>query len=86
MATSDISVKALKHIDSEDADYLISLVRSIPDFPKAGILFRDFMPVLADARGLKLLIDALIAALPVAADEFDVVAGLEARGFLSVQP
>lgn len=82
MATSDISVKALKHIDSEDADYLISLVRSIPDFPKAGILFRDFMPVLADARGLKLLIDALIAALPVAADEFDAVAGLEARGFL----
>ena len=40
------------------------------------------MPVLADARDFGLLLDALEAALPVAADEFDIIAGLEARGFL----
>ena len=60
----------------------MSLIRSIPGFPKEGIIFRDFMPVLADARGLGILMDALEAALPVPADQFDAVAGLEARGFL----
>ncbi|MCH4159645.1 MAG: adenine phosphoribosyltransferase, partial [Bifidobacterium minimum] len=65
-----------------DARYLVSLIRSIPDFPKPGILFRDFMPVLADPRGLRIMINGLEAALPVPVDSFDLVAGLEARGFL----
>lgn len=82
MASSDITVSGLSKVGAEDAAYLISKIRTIPGFPKEGILFRDFMPALADARAFGILMDALEAALPVSADDFDVVAGLEARGFL----
>ncbi len=82
MASSDITVSALGKIGVEDAEYLISRIRSIPGFPKEGIIFRDFMPVLADARALGILMDAIEAALPVDVGEFDAVAGLESRGFL----
>lgn len=70
MASSDITVSGLSKIGNENAEYLVSKIRTIPGFPKEGILFRDFMPVLADARAFGLLLDALEAALPVAADEF----------------
>ncbi|WP_375386672.1 adenine phosphoribosyltransferase [uncultured Microbacterium sp.] len=56
-----------------------SLIRSIPDYPEPGILFRDITPLLADAAGLRACIDALIEPF---AGTFDVVAGVEARGFL----
>lgn len=82
MALSDISIEALDRIGRADAEHVTSLIRSIPDFPQPGILFRDFMPLLADARGLRLLLDAMERALPVPVADFDVVAGLEARGFL----
>lgn len=80
--TSDISINSLSLVGQEDADYLVSLIRTTPGFPKEGINFRDFMPVLADPRGLSILIDALVKALPVSIDEFDAVAGMESRGFL----
>lgn len=67
---------------AEDLAYVVSLVRTIPGFPNPAITFRDFLPVLADARGLSILLDALVAALPVSPDEIDSIAGLEARGFL----
>lgn len=79
---SDITVAGLAKIGEDNAQYVVSRIRSIPDFPKKGILFRDFMPVLADAKALNLLIDGLEKSLPVPADSFDVIAGLEARGFL----
>lgn len=82
MSHGDISIDKLEKVDQTDARYLVSLIRSIPDFPKTGILFRDFMPVLADPRGLRIMINGLEAALPVPVDSFDLVAGLEARGFL----
>jgi len=56
-----------------------SLIRAIPDYPEPGVLFRDITPLLADAAGLSAVIDALIAPF---AGSFDVVAGIEARGFL----
>lgn len=82
MTSTDITLTDPTSMDKADADYLISLVRAIPGFPKEGILFRDIMPVLADARGLSILMDALVSNLPIANDEFDAIAGLEARGFL----
>lgn len=82
MATSDITLSGLKKIDAEDAEYLISKINTIPGFPKEGILFRDFMPVLADAKAFGILMDALERTLPVNVDDFDMIAGLEARGFL----
>jgi adenine phosphoribosyltransferase len=56
-----------------------ALIRAIPDYPQPGILFRDITPLLADASALRTVIDAMIAPF---AGEFDVVAGIEARGFL----
>ena len=82
MAQSDITIDALDKVGKEDAEYLVSLVRSVPGFPKEGIIFRDFMPVLADAKGLRILLNALEQALPVPPSEFDSIAGLESRGFL----
>ncbi|NEG69110.1 adenine phosphoribosyltransferase [Bifidobacterium choloepi] len=82
MANTDITLADILKVGEEDAQYLVSLIRSVPNFPKEGILFRDFMPVFADARALQILMRALEAALPVPADDIDAVAGLEARGFL----
>ncbi|NMM94213.1 adenine phosphoribosyltransferase [Bifidobacterium oedipodis] len=82
MTSNDITIRDLARVGAEDANYLVPLIGTIPDVPKKGILFRDFIPVLNDARGLRILLDALIASLPVPADEFDSIAGLEARGFL----
>ena len=56
-----------------------TLIREIPDYPNPGILFRDITPLLADGEAYKATIDALIAPFE---GQFDVVAGLEARGFL----
>ena len=51
----------------------------IPDYPAPGIIFRDIMPLLADGPALRATVDALIAPF---LGTFDVIAGLEARGFL----
>ncbi|WP_314761492.1 adenine phosphoribosyltransferase [Alloscardovia omnicolens] len=80
--TSDISLSSPNLLPQEDADYLCSLIRTFPDFPSEGILFRDFMPVFAQAKSMNLLIQGLVNALPVMPSEFDYIAGLEARGFL----
>lgn len=82
MTHSDITITDLGKVGEEDAKYLVSLIRSVPGFPKKGVMFRDFTPVLADPRGLSIMLKALERALPVPVDSFDYVAGLEARGFL----
>ncbi len=55
-------------------------VRSIPDFPEPGIIFRDITSILQDAEGLKLSIDLIQEKLEGL--DFDVVAGTESRGFI----
>lgn len=59
-------------------------VRSIPDFPEPGIIFRDVTSILQDADGLQLAIDELQKALEGV--EFDVIAGTESRGFIFGMP
>ena len=59
-------------------------IRSIPDFPEEGIIFRDVTSILQDAQGLKLAIDELIKRLDGV--EFDVIAGTESRGFIFGMP
>jgi adenine phosphoribosyltransferase len=61
------------------ADRVTSLLATVPDFPEAGILFRDLTPVLADASSFATVIENLGDAF---AGKFDAVAGIEARGFL----
>ena len=56
-----------------------ALIRTIPDYPEPGVLFRDVTPLLVDAAALRTCIDALSRPF---AGGFDVVAGIEARGFL----
>ena len=55
-------------------------VRSIPDFPEPGIIFRDITSILQDADGLKLAVDGLLDILKDV--EYDVVVGPESRGFI----
>ena len=55
-------------------------VKSIPDFPEKGIVFRDVTSVLQDADGLHLAIDEMQKFLEGV--EFDVIAGTESRGFI----
>lgn len=55
-------------------------VRTIPDFPEKGIMFRDVTSVLQDADGLQLAIDEMKKLLDDV--EYDVVAGTESRGFI----
>ncbi len=61
-------------------DSLAGLIRSIPDFPKPGIVFRDITPLLADPAGL----DSAVVALTELTIDLrpEIVIGAEARGFL----
>ena len=59
-------------------------VRSIPDFPEEGIIFRDVTSVLQDADGLHLAVDTMQEKIQDL--EYDVVAGPESRGFIFGTP
>ncbi len=65
-------------------DLVLSLVRDVPDFPSPGIVFKDITPVLADAAGLRAAVDGMSALLDDG--EADVIAGVEARGFILGAP
>lgn len=59
---------------------IASFIRTIPDYPKPGILFRDVTGLLEDPRGLRMAVDLIVHRYidrPI-----DVVAGIEARGFI----
>ena len=62
----------------------IQRIRDIPDFPKPGIVFKDIMPVLADAAAFDDAIEALAA--PWLGVRIDAVLAMEARGFLFGAP
>ncbi|HEY6446189.1 MAG TPA: adenine phosphoribosyltransferase [Acidobacteriaceae bacterium] len=63
-----------------DCEPLKALVRTIPDFPKPGILFYDITTLLKDPKGFAMLIDAL--AQYYMDKDIDLVLGIEARGFI----
>ena len=63
------------------AGVVAARLRDVPDFPKLGIMFKDISPLLADGAAFGAAIDAL-AAHARACGPFDLVAGVEARGFL----
>jgi adenine phosphoribosyltransferase len=60
------------------ADLIRSLTREVADFPEPGIQFKDLTPLLADAHGLATVTDALAEI----ASGADLIAGIDARGFL----
>ncbi|MEM7472647.1 MAG: adenine phosphoribosyltransferase [Pseudomonadota bacterium] len=55
-------------------------IRTIPDFPHEGIMFRDVTTLFLDPRGFRMAIDQMLA--PYVGQRIDTVAGLEARGFI----
>ena len=55
-------------------------IRTIPDYPKPGILFRDITTLLGDARAFRRAVDELVQ--PWAGEKIEKVAGIEARGFI----
>ncbi|WP_210485112.1 adenine phosphoribosyltransferase [Microvirga antarctica] len=59
---------------------LKAAIRSIPDYPKPGIVFRDITTLLGDARAFRRSVDELVQ--PYAGGRIDKVAGIEARGFI----
>jgi adenine phosphoribosyltransferase len=62
------------------ASELEAAIRTIPDYPRAGIIFRDITTLLGDARAFRRSVDEL--ARPWAGAKIDKVAGIEARGFI----
>jgi adenine phosphoribosyltransferase len=62
------------------AALVASRVLDVPDFPKPGIVFKDLMPLFADGPVFRQVIDGIVA--HHGAGSFDVVAGVEARGFV----
>lgn len=60
-------------------DDLARLIRTIPDYPRKGILFRDITTLLLDGAGFALAVERMAE---VAGNDFDLIAGIEARGFV----
>jgi adenine phosphoribosyltransferase len=59
---------------------LAKIIRTIPDYPKPGIMFRDITTLMGDARAFRRAVDELVQ--PFAGMKIDKVAGIEARGFI----
>jgi adenine phosphoribosyltransferase len=83
--TDDISVVALSGLGPERAAEVRALIRDVPDYPHPPIVFRDITPLLADGAALGDVVEAF-AGLVAADGGVDVVAGMEARGFLLGAP
>ena len=63
-------------------DYLRSHIRTVPDWPAPGVQFRDITPLLQDPQVFRVLIDAFVHRYMDRSRRPDVVAGLDARGFI----
>ncbi len=63
-------------------DYLKSHIRTVPDWPAPGVQFRDITPLLQNPRVFRVLIDAFVRRYMDPALRPDIVAGLDARGFI----
>jgi adenine phosphoribosyltransferase len=64
----------------DDQNNLNDAIRTIPDYPKPGIMFRDITTLLGNARAFRRTVDELVQ--PWAGSKIDKVAGIEARGFI----
>lgn len=60
-------------------DSALELMRTVPDFPEKGVLFRDLSPIFASAAAFRTITDAMAKAIP---SDVDMIAPVEARGFL----
>ncbi len=70
----------MNHAPLPDTGYLKARIRTVPDWPEPGVQFRDITPLLQDPRAFRVLVDAFV--LHYMEDRIDVVAGIDARGFI----
>ena len=63
-----------------DPDYIRRRIRTVPDWPEPGVMFRDITPLLQDPRTLRVLVDMFVHRYMDA--DLDLVAGIDARGFI----
>lgn len=70
----------MEKVEQSIKEYISNTIRTIPDFPKKGIQFKDITTLLQDKRALELT--SYMLALPFMGKEVDFVVGLESRGFL----
>ena len=63
-----------------DADYIKSHIRTVPDWPEPGVMFRDITPLLQSPKTLRVLIDLFVHRYRD--QDLDLVAGIDARGFI----
>lgn len=64
------------------SDYLRDIIRTVPDWPTPGVQFRDITPLLQDPKVFRVLINAFVERYRTPELRPDVVAGLDARGFI----
>ncbi len=64
----------------QELERLRSLIRDVPDFPKPGITFKDFTPLIRDPSGLALAVELMVN--PFRGKNVDLVIGAESRGFI----
>jgi adenine phosphoribosyltransferase len=69
-----------RHMNSTLEQTLLSAIRTIPDYPKPGILFRDITTLLGNARAFRRAVDELVH--PYSGTGVSQIAGIEARGFI----
>ncbi len=65
---------------SSDAQFIRDFIRTVPDWPQPGIMFRDITPVLQDRKAFRVLVDLFVHRYMDSG--LDVVAGIDARGFI----
>jgi adenine phosphoribosyltransferase len=63
-----------------EPDYIKDRIRTVPDWPQPGVMFRDITPLLQDPRTLRVLVDLFVHRYM--GQQIDVVAGIDARGFI----
>eukprot|EP01037_Dinobryon_pediforme_P007316 gene7316-7386_t len=80
LETAIMTAPAQRDADLGTLMNLKDAIRTIPDYPKAGIMFRDITTLLGDAQAFRQAIDQLVQ--PWAGTKIDKVAGMEARGFI----
>lgn len=69
---------------ADSVSFLKDLIREVADFPKPGIGFKDITTLLKDGKGLRTAVDAMLASFSDV--RIDLVAGIEARGFILAAP
>ncbi len=73
-------IEAIPRIANADCEFIKSKIRTIPNFPKQGIMFRDITTLLADPQGVNRVIEIFYNRYKEA--KIDVIAGIESRGFI----